>query len=47
MSDKNKKTKLKRKFIFLDVKIQILDRIMKGEKVSHIAKTLNLNEATI
>ena len=47
MSDKNKKTKLKRKFISLDVKIQILDCIMKGEKVSHIAKTLNLNEATI
>ena len=47
MSDKNKKTKLKRKFISLDVKIQILDRIMKGEKVSRIAKTLNLNKATI
>ena len=46
MSDKNTKTKLKRKFISLDFKIH-QDRITKGEKSSHIAKTLNLNEATI
>lgn len=47
MSDKNKTTTFKRKFISLDVKIQILDRLIKGEKAAHVAKTLNLNEATV
>nr|XP_031850389.1 tigger transposable element-derived protein 1-like [Nomia melanderi] len=47
MSDKDKKTTFKRKFISLEVKIQILDRLLKGEKASHVAKDLNLNEATV
>ncbi|KAK9720045.1 hypothetical protein QE152_g22304 [Popillia japonica] len=47
MSDKNKKTTFNTTFISLDVKIQILDRLIKGEKASHIAKTQNLNEATV
>ncbi|XP_015186585.1 PREDICTED: uncharacterized protein LOC107071792 [Polistes dominula] len=47
MSDKDKKIILRRKFISLEAKIQILDRLLKGEKASHIAKSLNLNEATV
>nr|XP_012147629.1 PREDICTED: tigger transposable element-derived protein 1-like [Megachile rotundata] len=47
MSDKDKKITFKRKFISLEVKIQILDRLLKGEKASHIGKSLNLNEATV
>ena len=47
MSGKNKKQKFKRKFISLEEKIGILDRIKCGEKSSSIAKSLNLNEATI
>ncbi|XP_017891414.1 tigger transposable element-derived protein 1-like [Ceratina calcarata] len=47
MSEKDKKTTFKRKFISLEVKIQILDRLLKGEKASHIGKSLNLNEATV
>lgn len=46
MSEKEKPT-FKRKFISLETKIHILDRLLKGEKTSHVAKTLNLNEATI
>ena len=33
MSGENKKTTLKRKFISLEIKIQILDRLSKGEKL--------------
>ncbi|XP_066255898.1 tigger transposable element-derived protein 1-like [Euwallacea similis] len=47
MSDKDKKTTFKRKFISLEVKIQMLDRLLKGEKASHIGKSLNLNEAIV
>nr|XP_033328818.1 tigger transposable element-derived protein 1-like [Megalopta genalis] len=47
MFDKDKKTTFKRKFISLEVKIQILDRLLKGEKASHIGKSLNLNEETV
>lgn len=44
---KQKKTTFKREFISLDVKILILDRFTKGEKASHITKTINLIGATI
>lgn len=47
MSNKSKKVPLKRNFISLESKIQILDRLKKGEKVSYVARSLNLNEATI
>ena len=47
MSGNNKKQIFKRKFISLEEKISILDRIKCGEKPSSIAKSLNLNEATI
>ena len=47
MSDENRKSTLKRKFISLEEKIKILDRLVKGEKASQIAKSLNLNEATV
>ncbi|GFT89528.1 hypothetical protein NPIL_324841 [Nephila pilipes] len=36
-----------RKFISLEVKIQILDPFLKEEKASLIQKSLNLNEATV
>lgn len=47
MSGGNKKIPFKRHFISLEQKLQILDRLEKGEKVSYVAKTLDLNEATI
>jgi hypothetical protein len=42
-----KKTALKRKKITLEDKISILDRLNKGEGSSAVAKSLNLNEATV
>lgn len=45
MSDQ--KLPLKRHFISLETKIKILDRLQNGEKVTCIARNLNLNEATI
>jgi len=48
MSDKKEKRKqLKRKFISLEDKIQILNRLKGGEKISSVAKSINLNESTI
>lgn len=47
MSNEGKKIPLRRNFISLELKIHILDRLKKGEKVSNVAKSLNLNEATI
>lgn len=47
MSNESKKIPLRRNFISLELKIQILDRLKKGEKVTNVAKSLNLNEATI
>ncbi|XP_067138393.1 tigger transposable element-derived protein 1-like [Centruroides vittatus] len=47
MSGRNKKLFRKRHFISLELKIQILDRLKRGERLSRVAKTLNLNEATI
>lgn len=44
---KIKKTPLKRKFISLEDKINILNRIRDGEKVLSIAKSLKLHVATI
>lgn len=41
------KATFKRKFICLQIKIQILDSLLNGEKVSHTGKNLNLNEATV
>ena len=41
------KPTLKRKFITLDDKIMILDRLRSGEKALLIAKSLSLNESTI
>ncbi|XP_063994254.1 tigger transposable element-derived protein 1-like [Diachasmimorpha longicaudata] len=38
---------LKRKFISLEKKIQILNRLEGGEKISSVAKSTNLNESTI
>lgn len=38
---------LKRKFISLEDKIQILNRLEGGEKISSVAKSTNLNESTI
>ncbi|CAK9810812.1 Tigger transposable element-derived protein 1 [Anthophora plagiata] len=38
---------LKRKFISLEDKIQILNRLEDGEKISSVAKSTNLNESTI
>lgn len=35
------------KFICLQIKIQMLGSLLKGGKVSHIGKSLNLNEATV
>ena len=48
MSDKKEKRKqLKRKFISLEDKIQILNRLKGGEKISSVAKSINLNKSTI
>lgn len=47
MPDENKRKQLRRKFISLQDKIQILNRLNDGEKPSSIGKSLSLNEATI
>lgn len=47
MFDKDKNVTFKGKFNSLEVKIEILDCLLKGEKASHIVKSLNLNEATV
>ncbi|XP_076749054.1 putative CENPB DNA-binding domain-containing protein 1 [Xylocopa sonorina] len=47
VSSETKKIQLKRKFISLEEKIQILDRLQDGERVSSVAKSYNLNEATV
>ncbi|CAK9822349.1 Tigger transposable element-derived protein 1 [Anthophora retusa] len=47
MSNRSKKAPLKRHFISLELKMQILDRLKDGEKVAYVARTLDLNEATI
>ena len=41
------RNQLKRTFISILDKIQILNRLKDGEKVSSIAKSFNLNESTI
>lgn len=43
----DRKTSFKRKFISLETKITILNRLLNGERVTDISKSLNLNEATI
>lgn len=45
--DAYKKKQLKRKVITLEDKIKILNRLKDGERHSSVAKSLNLNEATI
>lgn len=42
-----KKTPLKRKFLSIELKIQILDRLQNQERISDIARHFNLNESTI
>lgn len=44
---KETRKQLKRKFISLKDKIQILNRLEGGEKISSVAKSTNLNESTI
>ncbi|CAH3926883.1 unnamed protein product [Pieris brassicae] len=46
-SEKETKPKLKRKFISLKQKIDILDQLNNGKKLAVIAKDLELNESTI
>jgi len=46
-SVKETKPKLKRKFISLQQKIDILDQLNNGKKSTAIAKDLELNESTI
>lgn len=38
---------VKRKVISLETKIEILDRLRKGDRVVDVAKSYNMNEATI
>lgn len=38
---------VKRKVISLETKIEILDRLRKGDRVVDVAKSYNINEATI
>ncbi|XP_012142198.2 putative CENPB DNA-binding domain-containing protein 1 isoform X2 [Megachile rotundata] len=47
MPNEDKKTPVRRNFISLEMKIHILDRLKNGEKATYIAKSLQLNEATI
>ena len=48
MAEINKSRKqLKRKFISLVNKIEILNRLKDGEKISSVAKSLNLSKSTI
>ena len=44
---KEKRKQLKRKFISLEDKVQILNHLKGGEKISSVAKSINLNESTI
>nr|XP_032525925.1 zinc finger and BTB domain-containing protein 11-like [Danaus plexippus plexippus] len=46
-SEKETKPKLKRKFISLQQKIDILDQLSNGKKLTAIAKDLELNESSI
>lgn len=46
-SEKKTKPKFKRKFISLQRKLDILDQLNDGKKLSAIAKDLGLNESTI
>lgn len=47
MTDENKKKQVKRKFISLEEKVQILDRLKTGERIVSLGLSLNLSEATI
>ncbi|XP_014600850.1 PREDICTED: tigger transposable element-derived protein 1 [Polistes canadensis] len=47
MSDKNEKRQLKRKFISLEDKVEILNRLKDGERISSVGKSFDLNESTI
>jgi len=47
MSNKEKRMQLKRKFITIETKIQILDRLQSQEKIADIARHFKLNESTI
>ena len=38
---------VKRKVISLETKIEILDRLWKGDRVVYVAKSYSMNEATI
>ncbi|CAK9803122.1 Putative CENPB DNA-binding domain-containing protein 1 [Anthophora quadrimaculata] len=44
---KGTRKQLKRKFISLKDKIQILNRLEGGEKISSVVNSINLNESTI
>jgi len=41
------KKEVKRKVISLETKIEILDRLRKGDRVVDVAKSYSMNEATI
>jgi CENP-B N-terminal DNA-binding domain len=41
------KVGLKRKAVTLEIKIKMLDRLRKGEKLGTVAKKFNLNESTV
>lgn len=47
MANENEKKQFKRNVISLADKMEILNRINNGEKISSIAKSLNLNRSTI
>lgn len=47
MATENNKKQLKRKFITLENKVNILNRINNGEKVSSISKSVNLSISTV
>ena len=44
---KETRKELKRKFIYLEDKIEILNRLGGGENLSSVAKSTKLNELTI
>ncbi|XP_015174434.1 PREDICTED: uncharacterized protein LOC107065344 [Polistes dominula] len=47
MCDKNEKRQLKRKFISLEDKVEILNRLRDGERISSVGKSFDLNESTV
>lgn len=47
MAAENKKKILKRKYISIENKIDILNRLEEGQRIAYIARSLCLNEATV